>query len=136
MPITLTLKSGPTEVNYPVQTTGANGSFTVALGTLPNGTYNWRAKGPRYLANSGNVALTGNPVTNAEMGLMRAGDCNNDNFVNTVDFIVLRASYALSVGDPGYDDRADLNGDQAVNVADFALLKINFGTSGAPPLVP
>src|SRR5439155_3578894 len=50
LPITLTVKMGTTEVNYPTQTTGASGNFTVPVGTLANGTYNWRAKGPKFLA--------------------------------------------------------------------------------------
>src|SRR5205823_2963885 len=49
LPITLTLKSGTTEVNYPVQNTDASGFFTQVI-TLPNGAYNWRVKGPKYLA--------------------------------------------------------------------------------------
>src|SRR5207248_2680629 len=39
LPITLTLTSGATEVNYPVQTTDASGFFTVPVTTLSNGTY-------------------------------------------------------------------------------------------------
>src|ERR1043165_3521332 len=42
-PITLTLKLGATEINYPVQTTDANGFFTVSVDGLPNGTYHWGA---------------------------------------------------------------------------------------------
>src|SRR3954468_17786552 len=71
LPITLTLKSGTTEINYPIQNTDASGFFTQVV-TLPNGSYNWRVKGPLYLANSGNVTLSGAPTTNVEMGLMRA----------------------------------------------------------------
>src|SRR5438445_387236 len=38
-PISLTLKLGTTEINYPVQTTDASGFFTVSVGGLANGTY-------------------------------------------------------------------------------------------------
>ncbi len=134
VPVTLTLKLGTTEVNYATQTTDANGFFTVSVGSLASGTYSWRVKGAKWLANSGSVALTGAPNTNAEMGLMRTGDTNNDNIVNTSDFSILKITFGKTIGDPGYDARADFNGDNAVNTTDFNLLKNNFGLEGAPPI--
>jgi hypothetical protein len=70
------------------------------------------------------------------MGLQRAGDCNNDNVVNAVDFTILKGTFGKSVGQPGYDDRADFNGDQVVNASDFSLQRANFGIAGAPPIGP
>ena len=134
LPITLTLKSGATEVNYPSQSTDASGFFTVSVAGMPNGSYNWRVKGPKYLANSGTVPLAGAATTQAEMGLMKVGDANNDNIVNIQDFNILKNSFGKAQGDPGYDDRADFNGDHIVNIQDFNLLKGNFGTGGAPPI--
>jgi hypothetical protein len=93
-------------------------------------------KGPKFLANSGSVSLPGSGTTNAEMGLMRAGDANNDNVVNTTDFTILKSSTGRACGDPAYDDRADFNGDCVVNINDFVLLRGNFGQSGAPPISP
>jgi hypothetical protein len=136
LPITLTLKSGTTEQNYTGLTTDASGFFTVSVGSLSSGAYNWRVKGTKHLANGGTLSLAGAPQTNQEMGLMRAGDCTNDNVVNAVDFNILRASFGKGVGDPGYDDRANFNGDSVVNATDFNLLRGNFGFSGAPPLGP
>jgi hypothetical protein len=136
MPITLTLKSGTIEVDYPAQTTDVSGYFTIPLGTLPTGTYIWRAKGPKYLANGGSVVITGDPTTGVEIGLMRAGDANDNNVVNSNDFIIMRSTFGLGPGDPGYDDRADFTGDQIVNSLDFILLRNNFGTGGAPPIGP
>ena len=134
LPITLTLKSGTTEVNYPSTTTDANGRFTVTTG-LPNGMYNYRVKDPKYLANGGTVALASG-TNSAEMGLMHAGDCNDDNVVNVQDFNILKATFGRQAGDPGYDDRADWTGEHLVNIQDFGLLRGNFGTSGAPPISP
>src|SRR5262249_45449717 len=129
VPMSITLKSGTTEVNYPVQNTDNQGFMTVSVTGLPNGIYNVRAKSPDiYLSNSGTVDLTGSPGTQIELGLMRSGDCNGDNQVDVSDFIILKASYGFSVGDPGYDDRADFTGDGIVNLPDFNLEKINFGT--------
>jgi hypothetical protein len=136
LPITLTLKLGTTEVNYPADTTDGYGFFTVTVDSLPRGTYDWRVKGAKWLANSGSIALTGRPQTNAEMGLMKAGDCNNDNIVSVGDFNILKATFGRSAGDPGYDGRADFTNDDLVGIQDFNLMKVNFGTAGAPPAGP
>jgi hypothetical protein len=121
---------------YISKTTDASGFFTVPVGSLANGVYNWRVKDPIYLANAGTLTLTGGPVTNQEMGLMKVGDCNNDNVVNAADFTILRGTFGRGVGDPGYDDRADFNGDDVINAGDFSLLKATFGVGGAPPIGP
>jgi hypothetical protein len=148
LPITLTLRSGTTEVNYPLQTTDASGFFTVSVSGLPNGTYNWRVKGPDgvlkslatdppgFLANAGPLTLAGAAATQVEMGLMKAGDANNDNLVSAQDFSIMKNTFGKSTGNPGYDNRADFNGDTTVSVQDFNLLKGTFGTSGAPPTGP
>lgn len=135
MPITLTLKSGALEVNYPALTTDNNGFFTLDSGPMQYGSYQWRVKGPKYLANVGTATLSGNTLT-IEMGLMRVGDANNDNIVNVVDFNIMKVTFGKGIGEPGYDDRADFTGDQAVNVSDFNLLKINFGQGGGNPTGP
>jgi hypothetical protein len=132
--VTLTLKAGTTESNYPVQTTDASGFLTVSVSALPAGTYNWRVKDPKYLASAGSVVLAGAAQTNAEMGLVKAGDANNDNLVTILDFNILKATFGKGNGDPGYDDRSDFDGNLLVNVQDFNLLKQNFGTGGAPPI--
>jgi hypothetical protein len=134
-PITLTLKMGATEVNFLSQNTDASGFFTAPIGSLASGTYSWRAKGPKFLANSGNITLTGGSAS-AEMGLMKAGDANNDNVVNVADFGILKVTFGKSIGDPGYDQRADFDGNNIVNIADFTLLKGSFGQGGAPPIGP
>jgi hypothetical protein len=138
LPISLTLRlsAGGPDNEYTGLTTDASGFFTVSVGILPAGTYNWRVKDPKYLANGDTLALTGAAVTNVEMGLMRAGDALDNNVVDVTDFSILRSTFGKSVGQSGYDDRADFNGDEAVNATDFSLLRSNFGTSGAPPLAP
>lgn len=143
LPITLTLKMGATEVNYDAQYTDQYGFFTVTLGSLTSGTYNWRADdtatalhSPNYMANSGTVNLTGAPVTNVEIGLMRGGDASDDNRVNAVDFNIMKAAYGFGCADPTYDQRADFNGDCTINLVDFNVLKVHFGQGGAPPISP
>src|SRR5439155_4962624 len=125
LPITLTLKSGSTEVNYPVQMTDASGYFTVPVGGLANGQYNWRAKSaqvgpsppeqnPGFLAAGGTLVLSGATTTQVEMGLQKAGDCNNDNVVNALDFNILRQTFGKAIGDAAYDSRADHTADKVV----------------------
>jgi hypothetical protein len=135
-PVTLTIKMGTTEVNFPLQNTDTYGYFTDTLPALATGVYNWRVKGPRSLANSGTVSLTGSPVTNLEAGLMRAGDANDDNVVNVTDFTIMRNTFGKSLGQSGYDGRADFNSDELVNVLDVTLHKANNGLGGAPPIGP
>ncbi len=136
LPITLTLKLGTTEANYPSQNTDASGFFTVPVDGLDNGTYMWRVKGPKYISVSGPVTLAGDPSVSVEMGMMRVGDCNDDNRINSSDFNILRPSFGRSLGDPGYDARADFTGDNRVNSSDFNFLRANFSYSGSPPLGP
>ena len=97
-PFTLTLKSGVTEFDFPgYQVTDASGFFTVSVGTLPQGTYDWRVKGPSFLATSGIATLVGG-TTQVEMGLQRAGDLNGDNLCNTLDFNLLKGNFGQGGG--------------------------------------
>jgi hypothetical protein len=145
LPVTLTLKSGATEVNYPVQTTDGNGYFTVTVAGMASGVYNWRVKSaqvgptppdynPGWLAMTGTLTLTGIAITGVEMGLQRAGDCDNNNLVSSSDFIILKSAFGKAAGDPGYDNRADITGDRTVGSVDFTQLKGNFGLGGPPPI--
>jgi plastocyanin len=115
-------------------TTDANGTFTVTTG-LPDGTYNWLVKGPMNLANSGTLNLL-ESLADVEMGLLRAGDSNNDNIVGSTDFSMLRAAFGKQLGDPGYDGRADFNRDDTIGSIDFNMLRGNFGQGGATLLCP
>jgi hypothetical protein len=135
-PVTLTLRSGATEVDFPLQNTDSYGYFTDTLPTLSPGVYNWRIKGPKFLANGGSVTLTGSSITNLEAGLMKAGDANDDNVVNITDFSIMRNTFGKTLGQGGYDGRGDFNRDELVNVIDVALHKSNNGIAGAPPVGP
>lgn len=146
LPITLTLKNGSIEVNYPQQTTNANGFFTVST-WLPPGMYDWRAKGPfgganddphnttGFLATSGMLALTSGLVQ-VEMGVQKTGDANGDNAVTLGDFNILRNSFGMFCGMAAYDNRADFTGNCIVSITDFSLLRYYFRAAGAPPIGP
>lgn len=124
LPVTLTLCMGGSPVSYGA-TTDSSGFFTVTTNLLP-GNYNWRAKGPKYLATAGTGSL-GAGTTQVDMGQQKAGDVDatHNNVVNITDFNVLKGVFgqASSVG--------DLNNDSVTNVTDFNLLKGNFGQAGA-----
>jgi hypothetical protein len=130
---TLTLCVGGAPVTYPV-TTDASGFFTVTTG-LSDGAYNWHLKGLLNLANAGSTIISGGSA-NVEMGVMRAGDCNNSNNVSSTDFNILRQTFGKALGEPGYDPRADFNRDNVANSSDFSLLRGAFGQGGAPPNCP
>jgi hypothetical protein len=129
LPISLTLTSGSTQVEYPFVTTDSSGFFTQTV-DLPGGQYGWKVKGPKYLANTGTLSLTMGSAVQVDMGVMRAGDCNDDDGVDVLDFMILKGSFGWQVGQPGYDDRANFNGDVVVNITDFSMLRRNFGSSG------
>jgi hypothetical protein len=131
-PITVTVKSGSMEENHSA-VTDSSGFFTVTT-NLPDGIYNWRAKGPKHLANCGIITISG-LTTNQEMGLLRAGDASNDNVVTILDFNMLRDTFGKAMGDPGYDPRADFDNNNLVALADFNLLRSNFGTGGCAALL-
>jgi hypothetical protein len=147
LPLTLTLRSAITEVNYPVEITDASGYFTVSVAGLPDGLYNWRVKSaqvgtsppkynPGWLAVGGTLSLGGSSISEQEMGIQPAGDCDNNNRVDVIDFITVKNSFGRSVGEFAYDNRADIDGNLAITAIDFVLLKGNFGLGGAPPVGP
>jgi len=130
LPITLTLCVAGTPAVYGA-TTDSSGFFTVTT-VLPSGSYNWWAKGPKYLATSGTSTLAGGGTNQVEMGQQRAGDTDNthNNVVNITDFNVMKGVFGQASG------AGDLNNDGVTNVADFNLLKGNFATAGASANCP
>jgi hypothetical protein len=130
---TLSLCVGGSPQNYSVAT-DASGFFTATTG-LANGSYNWRVKGQINLANAGSLIIAGG-TANVEMGILAAGDCNNDNLVNVSDFNIMKITFGKSLGDPGYDGRSDFNRDNIINILDFNSLKTSFGRGGAALTCP
>ena len=105
------------------------GNFAV---NLPKRSGVLRIKGGNYLAASVSVDATGNVAgLTATLG---AGDANNDNICDTLDFGVLVNAYGFRAGVAGsdYDPTADFNNDGTVDVLDFGLLVNNYGSAGDP----
>jgi hypothetical protein len=126
---TLSLCVNGAPANYTV-TTDQNGNFTLMANLVP-GTYNWRIKGIKWLANSGTLTYAGPPMS-VEFGQQKAGDVDSthNNVITTADFNVVKGVFGLpnSVG--------DLNNDGVTTTVDFNLLKTNFGTAGTPANCP
>ena len=103
----------------------AFGSFT--LPNVPSGTYDVWIKGAKNLA-----VLLPSAAINGAVSLpnvtLPAGDADNNNAVNVLDFGILVNAY----GDPSsYDPTADFNFDGAVDMTDFGLLVMEYGKKGA-----
>lgn len=90
------------------------------------------AKGDRYLAvlESHDITIENDTCLIALDQLCRGGDANNDNIVNTKDFLILRESLSKPVSDPACDARADFNADAWVHARDFIILRKNLSRRG------
>ena len=108
---------------------GPDGGFTLSGIAARN--YNLWIKGPKWLARVVSADASGGATgLSAELS---AGDTNNDNRVDVLDFGNLVNAYSSLQSDPnsGYDPNCDFNEDGAVDVLDFGLLVNNYGTYGA-----
>jgi len=104
--------------------------------SLAGGEYNWRAKGPTYLAVTGTLTLTGGMLTQVEMDTQRPGDIDNNNLVSLTDFNILAGTYGRRSTDPGYDARADYDGNDTIGLGDFNLFRGSYGQAGGGPIRP
>ena len=130
-PLTVTLAPvGCPDRDVRATTTDASGKFTVC--SIYTGTYDIRVKSATTLAVITNSVYLKSGTRVVNLGLLRSGDCNNDNQVDIKDFSILSAAYATSPGDARYDARADLNGDGTIDVLDYSWLATRFGEHGAP----
>lgn len=117
-------------------TATANSAGAISMSNLAAGDYHITIKHPRYLQrNASNVTMTegGAGVLNfyaADSKELRAGDTDDNNLINAIDFSTLVTTFNLGAGSPNYDNTADFNGDDLVNALDFSLLVTNFNTSG------
>ena len=108
-----------------------NGAFTI--GGLPKKNYTLHIKSDKTLAANVAADASAGNVTGLQATLL-AGDANNDNACNVLDFGALVNAYGSrqSLASSGYDPAPDFNGDGSVDVLDFGLLVNNYGATGAP----
>ena len=128
IPLVLSLYQGGVMVAEYHLVTDEIGNY--AIPQIPTGIYDLTAKNPLTLRNRRNGVVLGPGATAAHMGLLIAGDANDDNQIDVLDFSIFRSRFATS------DPQTDFNGDGIVDVFDFSLLRSNFGQSGDIVLEP
>jgi hypothetical protein len=110
-------------------TSDQNGNFVVPSGIAP-GVYDVGVRNMHSLRNlQPNVAISASTAP-LDMGLLREGDANLDNWVNALDFSLLNSAYWKQVDEEGFDSRTDFNEDDWVNALDFSLLNANYWQQG------
>ena len=99
---------------------------------VPLGTVDVLVKNGHALARlvAGVVILPYPEVTEVDFGIFLEGDTDGNNAVTSADFFILRDSYNLSSGQPGYVAGADFNEDGQVTSDDFFLLRSHYNVAG------
>jgi len=115
------------DTTYQVTSDGL-GSFT--LGNLTPGSHDIVIKGQHTLSNVWTAYTLADGANTVDFGELKEGDANNDDMVNSSDFLLLRASYFKREGDAGFVDGADFNEDGIVNSSDFILLRNSYFQRG------
>lgn len=105
----------------------SNGAFSVK--TSRRGLTSVGIQGTHWLRTTGSVNITNDGGTISPISMMN-GDCDGNNDVGTDDYLIINASFDLSLGDSGYDARGDLTGDDYVGTDDYLILNKNFDKSG------
>ena len=123
VPLTVTVCGTP----HPVAA-DPSGRFTVT-GLLP-GLCDIQVKNGHTLSNIRHAYPLANGVNVIDMGELKEGDANNDDRIDSSDFVLMRVSYLKSAGQPGFVDGADFNEDNTVNSSDFLLLRSNYFQGG------
>lgn len=98
------------------------GQFQLVLPPLQ--TYVVTVKGLNTLRNAKNDVFLWVGLNDIDFGTLLAGDCNDDNLVDIVDFSIFRSYFGTS------NAVADLSGDGIVDIVDFSIFRSNFGRSG------
>jgi hypothetical protein len=107
---------------------------------IPPDTYDITVKSDHTLLSVKRNVVISEPSTNVTMGTLFEGNANesnppNTNIINISDFTTLSATYAKSLGAPGYNAQADFDRNNIVNISDFTLLSGNYQKS-SPITVP
>jgi hypothetical protein len=124
--------SNGTTIDTATATTDADGYFKTQMFTT-SGQCNFYVKTATSLTKKVS-SLTIDPAVSFYQldfanGLL-SGDCDDNDVINTDDYLILSAAFDLSQGDAGYDARADLDGNSFVNTDDYLLLNENFDEVG------
>lgn len=99
-------------------------------GNFPPKNYDVVVKGSQWLSKRIKDIYLESGLNAEVVGTLLSGDCDNDNYVGTNDYLILSESFDAGVGEPKYDARADLDRDGAVTTNDYLLLNENFDETG------
>jgi hypothetical protein len=111
------------------ETRACDSSGSIRLENLTPGDYSLYVKGQGALSNyRASVPVVGG-ANLLHMGVLRAGDANDDDAIDIVDFSLFRTLFGTA------DVRADFDNSGLVDISDFTLLRLNFGRQG-PIAVP
>ncbi len=106
-------------------TQDAQGNYVVSFLSSDPQLVNIRIKPVGYLASKlSNIDTQVNSGTALTVGNFKAGDFNDDNTINSLDYSILNSHYNQNFS------QADINKDGIINSFDFAILKNNYNKSG------
>jgi chitodextrinase len=123
--ITATVLSGSTVLETQSNLTSTAGKYTITFLASDPQLVNIRIKVNGYLSQLlTSIDTTVNSVTALSVPQLSAGDFNNDNAVNSLDYSLMNTHWLTNY------PTADINADGIVNSLDFAILKNNYNKSG------
>lgn len=109
----------------------AVGRFSIQVyPDMKPGLYTLSMQGRKWQRKLTTVIVPASGTGHAGALLLRAGDCDGNNVVDSDDYDLLVQSFGESPGNPDYDERADLDGVNGVDTDDFDILVQHFGEQG------
>jgi len=136
VPLSVTIKNNTTQQVTTLQvTTNINALFQID--GLTAGSYDIEVKHPMGVSRKKTgVNLVGG-INDVSFGTLFAGDADNQNQVDIVDFSLLRSAFGSAVfcdnANPPAASCSDFDGSGQVDILDFSLLRSNFGVAGPQP---
>ena len=129
-PGTLTEMFG-SDVTLTTAAGSANGGYSIS--GIAAGTYDVAIKGAKNLRVVNSGVVIGGATAAPPDTLLLAGDADDSNTADVLDFGFLVNAYGSDSSVPisGYDPTVDFNFDGVVDVLDFGLLVNNYGANGA-----
>ena len=121
----LSPSSGTTLETQSNLTPNASKQYTVTFLSSDPQLVNIRIKANGYLSQLlSNIDTTVNSASALSVPQLNAGDFNNDNTVNSLDYSLMNSNWLKNY------PTCDINADGIVNSIDFAILKNNYDKSG------
>lgn len=106
----------------------SEGRFELSAGLAP-GDYVVKVKGKCWLRRNASITLDGSNAATVHFVLL-GGDINDDNVVDSDDFVLLVEAFGASASSSNWNPYADLDGDGSIDSDDFDILVENFGMAG------